>query len=133
VTDIAKPIGQSNLNALFERERVREALAKTPEMVRARRPSGGHGELLSDFCQWCFNPFSYIVGRNGQQRSSVQYEDLCLLLHMPTNTQPVICDPCYEYVVGTARNATRGFEQPGWNNGMDGCRPNPLLSRVTDG
>jgi hypothetical protein len=127
-----KPVGQSNIGAFFDAERVRQALAKTPEMVAPRRPSGGHGELLADICQWCFNPFSYVVGRNGAQRSSVEYEELCGLLHMPKSTQPVICDACHKYVTGTARNAALGFEQPGWTNGLEGCRSNAVL-RMTAG
>ena len=127
MSDEPKPVGQSNLGAFFDAERVREALAKTPEMVAPRRPAGGHGELLADMCQWCFNPFSYIVGRNGQHRSSLESERLCELLHLPKTTMPVICEPCYEYVVGTAQNAVRGFEQPGWSNGLEGCQSNAVL------
>jgi len=120
-----KPVGQSNLEAIMEPPVVMgRQIQKTPEMVAARRPVGNGGDLLADTCQWCFNPFAYTVGRNGAHRSSLEYEQLCDLLHIHKSFQPVICDPCYAYVKGTAQNAVRGFQEPGWTNTPEGCQVN---------
>jgi len=123
-----KPVGQSNLEAIMEPPVVMgRQIQKTPEMVAARRPVGNGGDLLADTCQWCFSPFAYTVGRNGAHRSSLEYEQLCDLLHIHKSFQPVICDACYDYVMGTAQNAVRGFNEPGWQVDLNGARPNILL------
>jgi hypothetical protein len=128
MSDEERPVGSHNLSPFGADTPTRiEQPVLIPKIVESRRPVGNGGDLLADICQWCFNPFTYTVGRNGLHRPSLEYERLCELLHMPKTTQPVICEPCYEYVVGTAQNAMRGFEQPGWTNGLEGCQPNAVL------
>jgi len=125
-----KPIGHSNLSAVMEAPSAPVLNpGKTAEMVMARHPVGNPGDLLADICQWCLNPFSYTVSRSGWQRTSLEYEMLCKLLHISLSERPVICDGCYDYVTGTASNATRGFNQPGWTSGLDGCQPNTVLTQ----
>lgn len=126
MTDTDKPIGQSNIGSFFDSESVRRALAKTPAMVEPRHPKGEAGQLLTDVCQWCFNAFDYTVSRSGWQRTSVEYEQLCKFLHIEQNFHPVICQPCYEMVIGTAGNAMMGFETPGWSSNST---PNVVLAR----
>ena len=132
MSDDAKPVGSHNLAAFGGQPAAGDPNlppARTQEWYAPRNPSGvgNAGDRLSDVCQWCLNPFSYTVSRSGTHRTSVEYDRLKRALHIKEDVRPVICEPCYKYVVGTAENATLGFEQPGWTNGLEGCKPNVVL------
>lgn len=78
------------------------------DAMMPRRVEGPAGSEYGEVCQWCLNPFNVKIKLSGKPRNSIEYERLRTILKISDHTlEPVICDSCFDMVIGSALDAEK--------------------------